>query len=137
MDQTALFYSRPSYDYRGGGFPIFAGNRRQRGGGIFGSLKKWFMPAIKSVGKNIVSHGIGLAQDLAADTMAGKNFKDSLISRGKAHAKDIGRHALNEGISAASMIGKGGRRVSRKRKRRAKSMSKRKAKRRRTVKANF
>ena len=51
MDDTLAFYSRPSTEYRGGGFPVFAGSRRQRGGGIFGSLKRFFLPIAKNVGK--------------------------------------------------------------------------------------
>ena len=42
MDQTALFYSRPSHDFRGAGLNVFVGARRQRGGSIFGSLKNFF-----------------------------------------------------------------------------------------------
>ena len=49
MDHTVHFYSQPSY--RGGAnFPIFTGSRRQRGGGIFGSLGRMFAPIAKRVG---------------------------------------------------------------------------------------
>ena len=140
MDNTALFYSRPSYNFHGGGsFPVFAGSRRQRGGGIFGSLKKMFIPMLKRAGKSLISHGLAYAKDVTDDAMEGKNFKESLIKHGKARAISIGKSAAREGLKTASeMVGKGGRHVSRKRKRRAKSTPKRKAKKRRRVsKLNF
>ena len=105
MDQTAEFYSRPSYNYRGaGGFPIFSGSRRQRGGGIFGSLKSFFTPIAKKVGKKLMKHGIGLATDVAKDALLGKNMKDSLLTHGKARAKNIGRAVANEGLSVVGNL---------------------------------
>ena len=165
MDHTAEFYMRPSYEFHGSGFPVFHGARRQRGGGIFGSLGKMFAPIAKKVGKKLLSHGVGLAKDIASDVLAGKNIKDSFISRGKATASNLGRSMLNDGLSGLSQMigqGKGRRRLrakrrrhssrkrqvkrlarsrsrtktSRKRKRPAKSSSKRPAKRRR-VSFNF
>ena len=159
MDHTAAFYMRPSYEFHGSGFPVFHGSRRQRGGSIFGSLAKMFSPIAKSVGRQLLSHGVGLAKDIASDALAGRNIKDSLISRGKATASNIGKSALRQGIGALSqMVGRGKRRrkrlsphkrkakrpvrrksrskTSRKRKRAATSTHKRTAKRRR-VSHNF
>ena len=137
MDKTAEFYSRPSYEFRGGNFPVFAGARRQRGGSIFGSLKRLFMPIAKKVGKSLFSHGIGLAQDVMQDTSSGSSFKDSIKRRGKSRAINFGKDAARHGLNTLSdMIGKGGRRVSRKRKRRAKSSKRRPKKKRRTT-TNF
>ena len=161
MDATALFYSHPSV---GAGFPVFAGARRQRGGGIFGSLKNFFLPTVKKWGRQLFSHGIGLAKDVAQDALQGKNIKKALIDHGKSRAFDFGKTAAKQGLSALeNMIGKGSsyrrrrrrvkrisrkrpsrkrqphKRVSRKstsRKRKAKSTSKPKAKRRRTA-SNF
>ena len=80
MDYTANFYSQPSY--RGGAsFPVFSGSRRQRGGGIFGSLGKMFLPIAKRVGKKLLREGVGLARDVAQDVMSGKDIKESLINR--------------------------------------------------------
>lgn len=125
MDHTAAFYSRPSSHVGGGGFNVFAGSRRQRGGSIFGKLKNFFLPVAKNLGKSLFSHGIGLANDVARDAMEGKSIKKSLMNRGKSRALDFGKTALREGIgSLSNMIGKGGRRAPRK---------KRKAKIRKTI----
>ena len=123
MDQTALFYSQPTY---GAGFPVFAGARRQRGGGIFGSLKNLFLPMAKKIGKNLLHQGIGLAKDIAQDAMEGKNIKDSILDRGKSRAIDIGKSAAREGIGALNtMIDKGGRRAPRRKRLAKRSLRKR------------
>lgn len=128
MDSTADFYSRPSHDFRGGGFPVFSGSRRQRGGGIFGRIKSFFMPVVKRLGKNLLSQGVSLASDVVGDAMLGKNVKSSFINHGKRRAMEFGKNAASEGVSALSnMIGKGGRRSPRKRLRR-KTVGKRKRK---------
>ena len=107
MDQTALFYSRPSH---GAGFPVFMGSRRQRGGGIFGSLKNFFLPVAKKVGRSLFSQGVGLAKDVMQDALEGKNIKSSFLDRGKSRAINLGKSALE------SMVGKGSRRAPRRRK---------------------
>jgi len=135
MDDTLAFYSRPSHQFRGGAFPVFTGSRRQRGGSIFGSLKRFFVPIAKSVGRNLLNRGLGLARDVAEDALAGKNIKSSLVNRGKAAAIDVGKSTAKEGLNAISKLigsGKRGRQHSlRKRKARSKSC-KRRVKRRRT-----
>ena len=138
MDRTAEFYSRPSYDSRGGYFSVFAGSRRQRGGSVFGSLKRMFLPIAKTVGKNLLSQGIGLAQDVIKDTSSGSSFKDSLKTRGKSRAIRFGKRTAKHGLNTLSnMIGEGSRRrVSRKRKSRSKS-SKRRPKKKRRITSNF
>ena len=136
MDRTADFYSRPSYLSRGGYFSVFAGSRRQRGGSVFGSLKRMLIPMAKKVGKSLLSQGVGLAQDVVQDTSEGSSFRDSLKKRGKARAVRFGKSTARAGLNTLSdMIGEGSRRVSRKRKRRAKSSKRRPKKRRRT--SNF
>ena len=148
MDQTADFYSRPSYNYRGaGGFPIFAGSRRQRGGGIFGSLKSFFTPIAKSVGKRLIKQGVALASDVVKDVMTGKNIKSALLTHGKARAKNIGKLVASEGLSAVgNLIGnskksKGAKRLKRKgagrrvrKKRRRQRVSRKRASRKRRAK---
>jgi len=147
MDHTFHFYSQPSY--RGGAnFPIFTGSRRQRGGGIFGSLGRMFAPIAKRVGKRLLSHGIGLARDVAEDVLSGKNIKESIVNRGKSRAVSLGKDA------ARTMLGHGYRRrrkpsrkhapvkrlrksSSRKRKRSAKSVSRKRPAKRRRVTSNF
>ena len=118
MDQTSHFYSRPSYAFRGGagGFHVFSGSRRQRGGSFLGALKKFFFPIAKSLGRQLLSQGVGLASELANDAMSGKNLKDAIKTRGKASAINFGKSAARQGIGAlTSMIGKGGRRAPRRR----------------------
>lgn len=118
MDETADFYSRPSHEFRGGAFNVFAGSRRQRGGGIFGSLKNFFLPVAKKLGKSLAGVGIGLASDVVRDAMEGKNIKKSILKRGKSRAIDFGKTAAKEGIGAlTNMIGKGSRRAPARRKR--------------------
>ena len=113
MDHTALFYSHPSY---GAGFPVFVGARRQRGGSIFGTLKNFFLPVAKKLGRSLFSQGVGLAKDVAQDVMEGKNIKSSFLDRGKSRALDFGKSAAKEGIGALhNMIGKGSRRARRRR----------------------
>lgn len=111
MDRTAAFYMRPSYDFHGSGFPVFMGSRRQRGGSIFGSLKRFFTPIAKNVGRTLLSHGVGLAKDIASDALAGKNIKESILSHGKERAKDFGTSTLKQGLGAlTNMVGQGRRR---------------------------
>lgn len=137
MDKTVEFYSRPSYEYRGGSFPVFVGSRRQKGGSIFGSLKRLFMPVAKKVGKSLLSQGVGLAQDVMKDANSGTSLKESFKRRGRSRAINFGKTAARHGLNTLSdMIGQGRRRVSRKRKRRAKS-SKRRPNKKRRITTNF
>jgi hypothetical protein len=117
MDHTADFYSRPSYEFRGGGgFPVFSGSRRQRGGGFLGTLKSFFRPIAKTLGKALLSSGIGFATKVANDAASGKDMKKSFMQHGKAHAVDFGKSAAKQGVNVlTNMIGKGSRRAPRKR----------------------
>lgn len=130
MDDTLAFYSRPSHQFGGGAFPVFTGSRRQRGGSIFGSLKRFFVPIAKSVGRNLLNKGLGLARDVAEDALAGKNIKSSIVNRGKAAAIDVGKSTAKQGLNAISkLIGSGKRRRRRRRRlqQRRHSLRKRKA----------
>ena len=83
MDTAHAFYSGPSYLYRGGGgFPVFAGSRRQRGGSLLGSLAKMVMPVLGAVGKAALNQAAGLAGDLVDDARQGLPFRQSLKRRG-------------------------------------------------------
>lgn len=130
MDPTSAFYSRPSNEFRGGGgFPIFSGSRRQRGGSIFGALKSFFLPILKNAGKHAVTEGINLAGDVARDAFTGQDVRKSIVRHGKKRALSVGKRAARDAFtSAASMIGKGSRRAPRKRLRR-KTLKRRKRKR--------
>ena len=103
---------------------MFAGARRQRVGSIFGSLKNFFLPIAKNLGRSLLATGIGLAGKVANDTLRGRNVKESLIEHGKSHALNFGKSAAREGVNALSgMIGRGKRRA---RRRRAKRIHRRK-----------
>ena len=82
MDATQAFYSAPSYLYRGSGFNVFAGSRRQRGGSVLGSLAKMVMPVLGAVGKAALGQVAGLANDLVDDAARGRSFRQSLKQRG-------------------------------------------------------
>ena len=96
MDRTASFYSEPSYHYRGaGGFPVFSGSRRQRGGGILGSLAKMVMPVLKTVGKTALGQAAGLARDVVSDVASGRNLGQSLKQQGIKRLKNTALHSLS------------------------------------------
>ena len=146
MDRTAAFYSSPSYSH-GGSMPIFSGSRRQRGGSIFGALKRFFLPVITAIGKKVARHGaqqaVGLAKDVVKDALMSKNVPDSLKRHGKKRALDFTRYAADEGLNSLErMIGSGSRRKKRRKhslgkRKRSTKKSKSRKKRRRTVKALF
>ena len=111
MDRTAAFYSTPSYIH-GGGLPIYSGARRQRGGSIFGALKRFFLPVVSAFGKKIAKQGaqqaVGLAKDVVKDAFMFRNVHDSVLKHGKKRALDMTRFAADEGLSTLeSMIGSG------------------------------
>lgn len=100
MDYTAKFYSRP---YHVGSGVIYSGARRQRGGSILGALKSMVLPVMRAVGPKLIKkvgkiakrQMFGLATDLLADKVSGKNMKDSLKSRGKSRLLQGASQGLN------------------------------------------
>ena len=94
MDRTAAFYSAPSY-YRGGGFPVFARSRRQRGGSILGSIARVAMPMLKSLGKAVLGQAVGFAKDVAGDVVEGRNIRASLKQRGLKRLKNTALSGLS------------------------------------------
>ena len=96
MDRTAAFYSAPSYQYRGaGGFPVFAGSRRQRGGSILGSIAKVAMPILGNIGKAALGQAVGLAKDVAGDLAQGRNIGQSLKQHGLKRLKNTAMSSLS------------------------------------------
>ena len=89
MDYAAKFYSSPHHVGSG---VIYSGARRQRGGSALGALKSMVLPIAKTVGPKLIkkvgkiakSQLFGLATDLIADKVSGRNMTDSLKSHGKA-----------------------------------------------------
>lgn len=138
MDRTANFYAQPSYV--GGGFPIFSGSRRMRGGGIFGSLARVALPFVKSVGRSVLNagkhHALGFAKDVALDALSGKSIRDSAKKRGINRLKQLGMSSLKN--TAEHIVGNYPK-PSRKRKAAPRKAARKAppAKRRRRRKANF
>jgi len=103
MDRTATFYASPTYAQRGGGIPIFSGSRRQRGGGIFGALKNFFMPLLHGVKQRVAnrakSEAWGLAKNVAWDAFRGKNIGNSLKTHGLESAKRLGKNVILDTVS--------------------------------------
>ena len=114
MDPTARFYSQPSYVGGGAGFPIFSGSRRQRGGGIFGSLAKMVLPVLKNVGSSILrtagKEAIGLAHDVAESALSGEGMrgvKRTLRQQGLKRLRTVGQNALRTAMSSPSRAAPG------------------------------
>ena len=113
MDRTAAFYSHPSYQHGGGTFAVFSGSRRQRGGGVLGSIAQAVVPSLKSVGKAVgrsaLKQAVGLASDVAGDVLAGRNIGASLKTRGKARLLNVARTAGTQGLKAMQNVLSGNR----------------------------
>ena len=92
MDRTAAFYAGPSY--RGAGFPVFSGSRRQRGGSILGAIKSMVMPVLGSLGKSALKQAVGFAGDVVGDITQGRNLRSSLKSRGLKRLKNVGSETI-------------------------------------------
>lgn len=77
-----------------GAIPYFAGSRRQFGGGIFGSLARFVLPAVKNIilpnatralqtlGKSAVNVG----KNVAMDVLQGRNVKEAFADHTKKEA---------------------------------------------------
>ena len=100
MDYTASFYSRPSYVGSGA---IFSGARRQRGGSILGALKSLVLPVMAAVGPKLIrsvgniakKQVFGLATDLLADKVRGRNMTNSLKTHGRTRLLQGASDGLN------------------------------------------
>ena len=98
MDRTAAFYAGPSY--RGAGFPVFSGSRRQRGGSILGAIKSMVMPVLGSIGKSALKQAVGFAGDVASDISQGRSLRSSLKSHGLKRLKNVGSEAFKTVMSS-------------------------------------
>ena len=108
MDPVSSFYAQPSHSSLGG-YPIFAGSRRQVGGNIFGSIARFTLPLLKNFGrkvglpllKTVGRKALGVAANVAADALQGKNAKEALKSHAREAALDT-LHSLPMTSLAAS-----------------------------------
>lgn len=96
MDRTSNFYANPTYG--GGGFPVFVGSRRRRGGGVLGILKGFAMPMLKKG----ATQALGMAKDVAGDMMMGRSLKSSLMKHGLRRAKRLGSDVLSTAMGSFS-----------------------------------
>jgi len=124
MDRTAQFYSGPAY---GGGIPIFAGSRRQRGGSILGAIKNFFMPLVTGFAKRGARTAMNVAQNVVGDAISGRNIKSSFKRHGLRAAKRLGGEMLSTAVGQANTILRPNGKTSRKRatSRKAKQSAKR------------
>ena len=98
MDRTAAFYAGPSY--RGAGFPIFSGSRRQRGGSILGAIKSMVMPVLGTIGKSALKQAVGFAGDVVGDVTKGRSIRSSLKSHGLKRLRNVGSEAIQTVMSS-------------------------------------
>ena len=95
---AAEFYARPSY-MNGGAFTIYSGSRRQKGGGILGSIRNALMPAgrtamkalkslarnktVRGLAKQAVKRGTQVLTNVAVDALQGQDIGQSFKRHGK------------------------------------------------------
>ena len=123
------FYSRPSYQ---SGYPVFAGGRRQVGGGIFGALKRALLPGLKRyalpVMKRVGNRALDFGANVAADALQGADIGESMKVRAQQSAIDAlddltkSRRPVRKRRNKTRQVGSG--RVTKQRRRVRKSRSK-------------
>ena len=88
----------------GHGYPVYAGQRFQRGhglGSIFGGLFKAAMPLLKKGAKTLGKEALKTGLNIAGDMVEGKNFKQATKSR----VKQTGTTLLDKAIKYAGPPG--------------------------------
>ena len=91
------FYSAPSN--MAGGYIVYKGSRRQRGAGIFGSFRKFLVPAgrqalsgikklasnktVQNIAKKAAETGAEVLTNVAVDALQGRNIGESFKERGQ------------------------------------------------------
>ena len=91
------FYSAPSN--MAGGYIVYKGSRRQRGAGIFGSFRKFLVPAgrqalsgikklasnktVQNIAKKAAETGAEVLTGVAVDALQGRNIGESFKERGQ------------------------------------------------------
>lgn len=97
INMSTDFYTEPSY--MTGGYTVYGGYRRQRGGGIFGSFRTMMAPlgrqmlsGMKTVAKNktfrniakkVAEKGAEVAAGVAIDALQGRNVGESIKERSR------------------------------------------------------
>ena len=91
------FYTAPSY--MTGGYAVYGGYRRQRGGGIFGSFRTMMAPmgrqmvkgmksmaankTVRKIAKKVAEKGAEVAAGVALDALHGRNIGESIKERSR------------------------------------------------------
>lgn len=97
MIMSNSFYSAPSA--MSGGFTVYGGYRRQRGGGIFGSFRKMMAPVgkqawsamkkvasnktVQSIARKAAEKGAEVVAGVAVDALQGRNIGESIKERAR------------------------------------------------------
>ena len=101
MNRTHEFYSRPSYV--GGGFPVYSGSRRQRGGTIFGATLRDILPDTATAKRALKRVATRYTNDVAHDVKSGDSVKEAMSER----AKELTSNLLSRGVKKiTSMAGR-------------------------------
>ena len=110
MTMEANFYEAPSH--MAGGYIVYGGYRRQRGGKLFGSFRNMITPigrqlvsgiktiaknkAVRNIAKTVAQKGAEVAVGVAVDALQGRNVGESLKERTRQTALDTLTTALEE-----------------------------------------
>jgi len=88
--------------------PVYAGSRRQMGGGFFGTLKRFAAPILKklvphlaNVGKRVAKSAINVGKGVVGDVIAGSDFKNirkNIRKRGRREINAIGNEYIGGDI---------------------------------------
>lgn len=106
------FYTAPSY--MTGGYTVYGGYRRQRGGGFFSSFRTMMAPVgkqmfkgmksiagnktVQKIAKKVAAKGAEVAAGVAIDALQGRNIGDSI--------KERSREAALEAITGPPQTGR-------------------------------
>ena len=104
-DPIADWYSRPQLGRGGEGMQIFKGSRRQLGGGIFATIKRYAIPLLKRIGMKALEAApsaaakgaealVGMAKEAIEDARSGRKriaeaIKDQVVEKVRRTADDF------------------------------------------------
>ena len=96
-----IFYSNPTY-LSGGAFTIYSGSRRQRGGSVLGSIRKFVVPAGHTLMRGIKSAGQTAVRGI-------KSAGQYAVKGAKAAAKnetvrEVAKKALEHGVTIGTNV---------------------------------
>jgi hypothetical protein len=100
-------YAIPITQAGGRGMPVYAGERRQMGGNLFGTIKRIalpllykLLPVLKTLGKRAASSALSVGSGIAGDMIAGrfKEIPKNIRSRGKYEVNALSRDYLGQNV---------------------------------------